>query len=77
MIGILESETFLAGMSYPTGKIICTSMSTDKILYLLVDMGNPMGRFCFERYEYGIILPYGYTSIYTLPSLSLHYIREG
>jgi hypothetical protein len=52
VIGILEFNSFLAGMGYPTGKNTRTGMGMGKILYPRVYMGNPTGRFFFDGYGY-------------------------
>jgi hypothetical protein len=59
VIGVLEFETFIAGMCYTKGKITRTNMGMGKILYPQAYMGNLMDTIFVDKYEY----------IYTLPSL--------
>jgi hypothetical protein len=63
VIGILKFKTFLAGMGYPTGKNTCAGTGMSKFLYPRVYMGNPTGRFFFDGYGYGMVLPDGYVPV--------------
>jgi hypothetical protein len=67
VIGILEFNSFLAGMSYPTGKNTRAGTGMGKILYPRVYMDNPTGRIFFDGYEYGMVLPDGYVPV-AIPS---------
>jgi hypothetical protein len=67
VIGILEFKTFLAGTGYPTGKNTRAGTGMGKILYPRVYMGNPAGKFFFDGYGYGMVLPDGYVPV-AIPS---------
>jgi hypothetical protein len=67
VIGILEFNSFLAGMGYPTGKNTRAGTGMGKILYPRVYMGNPTGRIFFDGYGYGMVLPDGYVPV-AIPS---------
>jgi hypothetical protein len=69
VIDILEFETFLATMGYPTGKITRTCTCMSKILFPRADIGNPMSRiFCTWPLRYSsqhLWLPYLHVWWYT------------
>jgi hypothetical protein len=67
VIGILEFNSFLAGMGYPTGKNTRAGTGMGKILYPRVYMGNPTGRIFFDGYGYGMVRPDGYVPV-AIPS---------
>jgi hypothetical protein len=59
VISILEFKTFLMGTSYLMGKtkITCVGTNMGKILYPRTYMGNLTGRFLFDGFRYGMVLP--------------------
>jgi hypothetical protein len=67
VISILEIKIFLAGMNYPTSKIIRVGTTMSKILYPWVYMSNLIGRIFFDTYRYRMVLPNGYVSV-AIPS---------
>jgi hypothetical protein len=67
VIDILEFKNFLAGTSYPMGKITRAGTGMGTILYSRAYMGNPTGRSFFGGYGYGTALPDGYVPV-AIPS---------
>jgi hypothetical protein len=59
---ILEFETLLADIGYPTCKITYAGTNMGKILYPQMDMGNLTGGF-FDGQIYGTILPNDYIPV--------------
>jgi hypothetical protein len=58
-------------MDYLTGKIISRGTSTGKILYPRAYMGNPSGRFFFDKYGYRMILSDMYVPVAILTPIAL------
>jgi hypothetical protein len=72
VIGILESNFFLAGTGYPMGKNTRAGTGMGKILYPRVYMGNPTGRIFFDGYRYGMVIPDGYVPVAIPSRTSIH-----
>jgi hypothetical protein len=59
----IEIKTFLAGTGYSMGKNTRAGTGMGKILYPRAYIGNPMSRYFFDVYEYGMVLPDGYVPV--------------